>query len=501
MSSDAKGSHNPSGLPTPQPSAEPEDRAKADQEKSAASPEVNVKQENGGDHESAAAAVDQHPGAPPASAEKTKENKADGAASDASARLRRVAVEIKRILDCPDASHAQILGLEPDPKPDDSNHKDAPGAYLTKSDDVTPVPPAKVQDIYNEATRELSKLREDSTNLTALKKLQNLNAKISTFNAAEKETLGADGAEISLDRWHIPMEFFAPHYNVVQERYKILDNNRTHEEARKAIAAKKQLIDGLIERDHFPAANPPADQAAIPYPWLTDKADDGSVIIGVRKQGSGYRVLTEREEDGQIIRRLEAASKVGSERVKEYCKETGCKNLAKGQSEWSDKDCDDFERLLWVTRSQTKRKNTAAGKKDILTLSSLRRVLGHGDANKKIKEVCERDGFLPPWEAGNISEFYDPSALEKDPVKRRALGDTQAASPAKNRLNQLKSLGEAIKKEDHELEQLDDRLRRLEDAVNVMTAKTANLEQSMDQMAKMFTAFMAKVMPNMEKAK
>ncbi|KDN68706.1 hypothetical protein CSUB01_11678 [Colletotrichum sublineola] len=593
MSSDPKSAHTPSGLPTPKPSEEPEDhRSKADQ-KGAAS-EAGVKRENDGDHENAAAAVHQHPEAPPANAGETKENKADGAASDADARPGEEAdMEAKRILACSDTSYAEILRVKPDSSerekvlawrrlgcllhPESTYHDAAafqklriaavnliPGvegevaleieevdqwdgkedlALLDDEDkmDTTgapdPVPSALVIDIYNKATPALYRLGADSTDPMALKLLQDLNAEISNFNAAEKEILGPDGAEISLERWKIPVGFFAPHYNIVQEKYKILEDDRTNEEARKDIAAEKELIDSLIERDHFPqswtvlaadeylqrkdketatagAVSPPADLDTIPYWWTTDK-DESSIIIGVRKQGTGHRVLIGRPENGRTIYRLEAASEVGLGRVDQYTKKKGFKELAKGQSEWSYKDRDDFEGLLWVTRSQTKRKNTAAGKKDasadccvkfkqkgiqILTLSSLRRVLGHGDANNKIEEVCERDGFPPPWKAGNISEFHDKSVLEKDPAKRRALADAQAAPSARNRLNQPEqSLGEAIKKEN--LEQLDDRLGRLENAMSEMKAKTTNLEQSMEELGKMFMAFMEKVTPILEKAK
>lgn len=38
----------------------------------------------------------------------------------------------------------------------------------------------------------------------------------------------------------------------------------------------------------------------------------------------------------------------------------GHKNLADGQSAWSSRDRSDFDELLWVTKSQTQRKNLAA---------------------------------------------------------------------------------------------------------------------------------------------
>ncbi|KAK2051944.1 hypothetical protein LY76DRAFT_672935 [Colletotrichum caudatum] len=563
-----------SGLMTPKPSEEPEDnRPKAGQEKSDA-PQVNVKREDDG-------------------ANTGQENEADGAANDADARLGEAAMETKRILACSDTSYAEILAVKPDsserekvvawrrlgcllhpkstyhdaaafkklriaaenlipgaadataleieevegwdgkedlPRLDDE--KDADGDTKMDGNDSIPAPSALVIEFHNKASPALHRLREDPTDPMALKQVQDLNAEISKVNAASNKSVGPGGVEIPLDGWTIPLGFFPPHYSVVQENYRLLEKDRSNQEARKAIAAEKELIDNMIARDHFPQSwsvlaadeylqtkdketatsgivNPPAKQAAIHYPWLTDKADDGSVIIGARKQGGfGKRVCIEREEDGRIIRRLEAASEVGLSRVDTYWNTEGFKNLADGQSEWTYKDRDDFEELLWVTKSQTKRKNTAAGKKDasadccvkftkqgiqILTLSSLRRVLGHGDANNEIEKVCKRDGFRPPWKAGNISEFYDESVVEKDAAKRRALADAQAASPAKNRLSQPKqSLDKDIKQENDKFEQLSLRLAILEGVMKEMKFQTASLEKHMDTLSNMFMVFMEK---------
>lgn len=181
----------------------------------------------------------------------------------------------------------------------------------------------------------------------------------------------------------------------------------------------------------------------IEYPWPTAIAADGSLIVGVRRHGRfGLQVCVETEEnDGRIIRRLESASDVGLFEVERYTNTQGFKNLADGQTQWSFRDRGDFDELLWVALSQTKLKNTAAGKKDpstdccvkfrkrgiqMLTKSSLAKVLGPASANAQIRSVCQRDQITPPWEAGWVSEYHDAAKLEKDPVRRRALKDAQA---------------------------------------------------------------------------
>ncbi|TIC96976.1 hypothetical protein CH35J_006544 [Colletotrichum higginsianum] len=254
--------------------------------------------------------------------------------------------------------------------------------------------------------------------------------------------------------------------------------------------------------------NTAADEAIIDYPWTTAKAADGSLIIGVRNQGKfGTQVCVEtQEEDGRIIRRLESASEVGLVEVQKYCKADGFKNLALGQSQWSHKDRDDFEELLWVTKSQTKRKNIAAKHQDpkadccvkfhdkgiqILTASSFSKVLGQSSARAEIEKVCSRDKIQPPWEAGYVSEYYDESKVEKDPVRRRALADVQAALSTKSRLNQPKhSLEEAIGKENRAVEQLESRVRSLENDMKDMKTMATTLNQSMEKLTKMFEKFM-----------
>ncbi|KAK1656996.1 hypothetical protein BDP55DRAFT_596735 [Colletotrichum godetiae] len=387
--------------------------------------------------------------------------------------------------------------------------------------DPIPVPPQAVRDIFDKATPSLHRLRGNPDDPVARKEIHNFNMLISDFNAAEKEASGADDSDISPDRWCISLQFFGTHFNLVRDNYKILLNDRSNQEARDVIAAEKKVIDDFIERNHFPrdwrvlhagvylqvqdngaevakAKRLAESQAVIQYLWPTAQAADGSLIIGVRKQGQfGHQVCVEmREEDGRVIRRLQSASEAGLLEVERYRQIDGYKNLAEGQSQWSCDDRNDFEELLWVTESHIKRKNTAARKKNptadccvkfrtkgiqILTVSSFSMVLGRSSARAEIEKICRRDNIAPPWDAGYISEYYDPSRLEKDPVRRRALQNAQAASSAKRHLDVRKQgLDEAAGKTDRTPEQQEDRVRGLEEEImemkKMMITLTENIE-------------------------
>ncbi|GKT96932.1 transposase [Colletotrichum tofieldiae] len=253
---------------------------------------------------------------------------------------------------------------------------------------------------------------------------------------------------------------------------------------------------------------PAVVKATITYPWTTAKAADGSLIIGVRKWGGfGTQVCIETQEtDGRIIRRLESASQVGLPEIRKYWETDGFKNLAEGQSQWSYRDRDDFEELLWVTKSQTKSKNTAANTKDpnadccvkfhdkgiqILTVTSLNKVLGPSGARAEIEKVCKRDNISPPWKAGYVSQYHDRSKIEKDPVRRRALEDAQATSPIDDRLDQRKqSLDEAVGRRSRVAEQLEDRVQSLEKEMKDMRNMATTLNRNMEILIGMFKEFM-----------
>ncbi|KAJ0335480.1 hypothetical protein KNSL1_013586 [Colletotrichum chrysophilum] len=404
-------------------------------------------------------------------------------------------------------------------------------------EDVVPNPPEFITKIYNEATNSLRDLRRDDTRQVAEKYLNSRNQLIKDYNVAQKAALGVRGTEISTDRWCIPLGFFTTHYSLVYENQRILEGDRSNQSARDAIAKTKTLIDTKIDQNHFPgnwtvmtadaylqefdeylkvvdktsalaaapveAGKPAEVQAVIDYPWTTAEAADGSLIIGTRQQGRfGTRVCVEtREEDGRVIRRLQSASETGLSEVEKYRKMTGAKDLAEGQSQWSCDDRDDFKQLLWVTKSHTKCKNTAAGKKNpsadccvkfgskgiqILTVSSLSKVLGSSSARAMIEDVCSRDNISPPWKAGNISEYHDPSRLEKDPVRRRHLQETQAASATDKHPEQRKQgMDEAMGKGQGALEPLKGRVQGLEKGMEEMKNMVAILNDNMEALMKM----------------
>ncbi|KAE9566113.1 hypothetical protein CGMCC3_g17713 [Colletotrichum fructicola] len=403
--------------------------------------------------------------------------------------------------------------------PDDNDDGDTP------MPEPVPNPPDNIKKIYHQATAALHQLGRDPDHQAALKHIHDCNQLISDFNSAMNTTLAADEAKISEDCWCIPLSFFSTHYNIVYKNQKILDGDRSNKSAREVIAKEKALIDMEIKQNHFPGdwavvtadeylqgrdkesafAAGPAEaeksagvQAVIDYPWTTAKAADGSLIIGTRKQGRfGFRVCVEtREEDGGVIRRLQSASETGLSEVEKYRKMTGAKDLAEGQSEWSCDDRDDFKQLLWVTKSHTKCKNTAAGKKNpsadccvkfgskgiqILTVSSLSKVLGSSSARAKIEDVCSRDNISPPWKAGNISEYHDPSRLEKDPVRRRHLQETQAASATDKHPDQRKQgMDEAMGKGQGALEPLEGRVQGLEKGMEEMKNMVTILNNNME---------------------
>ncbi|KAF5707387.1 hypothetical protein FMUND_11145 [Fusarium mundagurra] len=206
-----------------------------------------------------------------------------------------------------------------------------------------------------------------------------------------------------------------------------------------------------------------SSQSPIDYPWTMAGAADGSLIVGVRKQGAFG---------------TQSASDVGLLKVGRYWKTGGFKNLAEGQSQWSHKDCDDFDQLLWVTKSQTKRKNTAINKKDlnadccvkfhrkgiqIVAIMSLSKVLGLSSAIAEIKRVYKIDSICLPSDAGWVSHYYDPLKVEKDPVCCRALRDSQVKMSSDDKPGRRKQTpGVHSEAGSVKVEQLQDRVENLE---------------------------------------
>jgi hypothetical protein len=140
------------------------------------------------------------------------------------------------------------------------------------------------------------------------------------------------------------------------------------------------------------------------------------------------------EEDGRVVHTLESASRASFSEVEQYQGRKGHKNLAGSQRKLSSKDQIDIAELLWAADSQTQRKS-AGSKRDpstdccvrfhtkglqMLTATSVRRVLGGPSANAQIKRVCIRHGICPPCEARWLTHDYH-AAVEKVPTTRRAM--------------------------------------------------------------------------------
>ncbi|OAQ60893.1 flxA-like protein domain-containing protein [Pochonia chlamydosporia 170] len=157
-----------------------------------------------------------------------------------------------------------------------------------------------------------------------------------------------------------------------------------------------------------------------------------------------------------------------------------------------------FKELLWVTNSQIQLKNVAANKKDpptdccvefhkkgihMLTVTSLNKVLGPASARAKIERVCERDGIPTPWKAGWVSHYSDPSKVEKDPARRRALKDAQAddlAGVSSSNAHSSGSIGDIR----------DQQIQDLESKVLDLTKTVSSLNKTVSVLADMFKEFM-----------
>ncbi|UNI15344.1 hypothetical protein JDV02_001884 [Purpureocillium takamizusanense] len=430
--------------------------------------------------------------------------------------------------------------LQADDDSDGEETDDEPGM---EEDDI-PIPPTRVNDAYREATPFLYKLGENPEDQAVLKQLKEINDRIKGGNRSQNANTENESECVSDSQWLIPASFFGPHYKVVLEGYRILHDDPENQTARARISSEKKLIDALINTHHFPAewtvtsadeylkqrqagvASTAAATAEIPkqeavhveYPWPTARAADGGLIVGVRRHGPWCtQVCIERvEQGGQVIRRLEPASEVGLLEGEKYKATDGHKVLSDGQSTWSNKDRSDFEELLWVTKSQTQRKNRAAGSKDpaadccvrfrkrginILTATSLGRVLGTASANAQIDNICKRDGILPPWQAGYVSSFEDPAKVEKDPVRRRALKNSQArqSSTSGRQPRRQRSHSDSSEGEPDPSDASEQRLQKRLEAMMIDVAETQKtINKTMATMAEMFERFMRANMASLE---
>ncbi|KAK3940950.1 hypothetical protein QBC46DRAFT_363717 [Diplogelasinospora grovesii] len=169
----------------------------------------------------------------------------------------------------------------------------------------------------------------------------------------------------------ILVHFFVPHYRFANTAYDILNNDLINEKA-------TQKLTHLKAKHHFPKEDDALSKAVtavaaaknktkakagrIEYPWTTMEIDNRERIVCVETK----------EEDGRIIRRLESALDVSLREIKR-------KNIAA-----NDKNPDVYCYVRFIKKGM-----------NMLTVTSLGKVLGPSSANREIKMACKRDGILP----------------------------------------------------------------------------------------------------------
>ena len=343
---------------------------------------------------------------------------------------------------------------------DDSDNDKDDDDNSRPREDPKPTPPGQINAIYEEATPAVLQWMHQDT----LQQAQHAEALITEYNkkiiaeTAKFMSVHMENEDVNSDTWTIQLSLFKQHLNILHDSIKQLEENSRNKEARKNGSIALNLIHEVVEAHHYPAAWHLKEfeakfSASIEYPWATLDIEgheyERTTIIGVRKHGWGRQVCVERlDKEGRCIRTLEAASRFGLMEVDQYERIDNHKVLSADQDKWSHRDRDDFEELLWVTKSQGLLKNTAAGRRDppadccvrfkgrglkMLTVSSLSKVLGKASAKTQIKSVCKDDGILPPWSAGYVNEYHDKSAVAKSTLKRRDTQDTQANAVALER--------------------------------------------------------------------
>ncbi|KAK2590333.1 hypothetical protein QQS21_011976 [Conoideocrella luteorostrata] len=194
---------------------------------------------------------------------------------------------------------------------------------------------------------------------------------------------------------------------------------------------------------------------------------DGGLIVGLRPHGKWGDAGVHREGRGNRADHSTTRIRIrgwGLLEVEKY------------------KDGGDFHELLWVTKSQTQRKNLAANRKD-----PPRKVLGETSAKAQIENMCRRDGIPPPWQAGLESSFENPAKVEKDVTRRRALRNSQAreSSASEQQPRKQRGLGASSNEPSDHPNANEQRLQRLEAMMIDMGEARKTLNKTMATMAEM----------------
>ncbi|KAF3768234.1 hypothetical protein M406DRAFT_75500 [Cryphonectria parasitica EP155] len=384
---------------------------------------------------------------------------------------------------------------------------DASGPDTAMNENVILIPSQRMTNVYSEATPLFYRLGQDFSDPVLLEQLYRLNAKIMIANRAEN---------IEENQWTIPgAAFFGSHYNEAGQRYEMLRNDPANEKrdsdatrsgiknkAQAAAKASAAAVDAhALAKTYLQSITETKDKLEGLDDTTVARVEEAeqAIIAEVANALAAMEIAKASAEKASLASSMQDATEALEAAEAAYttaAEATKAANLAMDEAlslvdaaESAANSSQSSIEYPWTTTLAADgsliigvRKQGATGTQ-ILTTTSLSKVLGRSSAAAEIMRVCERDGIQPPSEAGWVSHYYDPSKVEKDPVRRRALRDSQAITPSDNHLGrQRQSPGAFSEAESRMVQQLQDKVENLE---NQMKDRVENLENQMKDMKDM----------------
>ncbi|RSL52056.1 hypothetical protein CEP51_015116 [Fusarium floridanum] len=419
---------------------------------------------------------------------------------------------------------------------------DASEPDTAMDEDAIPIPPQRVTNVYGEATPLLYRLGQDPSDPVLLGQLYRLNAKITTANRAENieenqwtipgaaffgphyneagqryEMLRNDPAnekvkseimkektliDSFIERNHFPKQWTI----LTPDEYLKRDSDATRsgikDKAQAAAKASAAAVDAhALAKTYLQSITETKDKLEGLDDATVARVEEAeqAIIAEVANALAAREMAKASAEKASLASTIQEATEALEAAEAAYttaAEATKAANLAMDEAlslvdaaESAANSSQNSIEYPWTTTLAADgslivgvRKHGATGTQ-ILTTTSLSKVLGRSSAAAEIRRVCERDGIQPPSEAGWVSHYYDPSKVEKDPVRRRALRDSQAITPSDDHLGrQRQSPGASSKAESRMVQQLQDKVENLE---NEMKDRVENLENQMKDMKDM----------------
>ncbi|KAJ6439109.1 mutator-like element [Purpureocillium lavendulum] len=334
-------------------------------------------------------------------------------------------------------------------------------------------PPAVIKELYGKATAAIRVLQGNPDSTDAVASLTANNDDIMRITAE----IPNKSPEVTESTWTVNIPWLQEQYTQAWQKYHVFLQDRENQTLRGEIDIMKVAVDEEIARRFYPAewTVATADQAIamadseqtrqdsqqkqLNYPWATQKEGE-NLILGYKKHGGrGHQVLVETCKDGRYIRRIIAAGDIGIKVVTAYRNDPKALNLVEEQKNWGIEHRESVCEVLWVSQARVQRKNLAAGAKNgdlyaavtvlengqqslkIWTFSTLKTVIGLGDARKEIQRCCERDDIATPWDAGPVEVYYDETRVQQDPKKREEMQEKKSAQNCRFSSSALRSAG------------------------------------------------------------